>query len=277
VKLIKKLITALVYSSIYLSLGGTLVTYSFIKILELNLKIEPLLYTFVCVFFFYNINRHTDIKEDRINHPARTEFTEKYGQVLFLAGLFSFVFIIIYNLLISRYNVALSLIIPLFIVGIYSLGVPKFKRIKNRLLLKDIAVAIGWSFIILLISSYYLIVSSELIILGLFLFIQILITTIAFDIKDIEGDLMNGIITLPNAYGINKTKNILYLLNLLTLLIIIVSVYFGFAKNILYLSIIPIYSIIYTYILPGKNPHMLCEIFVDGQYILIGILTALLL
>ena len=143
---------------------------------------------------------------------------------------------------------------------------------------KNIIIALSWSLCLTLLP---VIDSSlkhfELIYLVLyFYFIKSFINSILFDIRDINGDVKIGIITIPVLWGKMKTKKILLLLNSTLIPWLVFSYYNGFFNgHIFALSIAVAYG--YWYILYycqetikiGKS----LDLIVDGEFILIAILV----
>jgi|Deesub1362A_J573_1020465.scaffolds.fasta_scaffold01020_19 4-hydroxybenzoate polyprenyltransferase len=155
---------------------------------------------------------------------------------------------------------------PILMVVLYTLG------LKKILIVKDVVVALGWSATILIVASYAEVKNIEVLLLVyIFIFLRVLITTVVFDIKDVEGDRVYGIKTIPAYFGFAMTKRVVYLLNTISIPVmaygLLLSPYFIiFAFNV-------VYCYLYTYLIGhpiNKNNLVFYDLMVDGEYILMG-------
>lgn len=120
---------------------------------------------------------------------------------------------------------------------------------------------------------------SILIILMFYLFfLKSYINSIIFDIRDIEGDSMNNIRTIPVLLGRAKTKQLLLTLNSTLIPWLIFSYSQGYFRKYIFVLIFTI-AYGYWYILhfcrEGKKIGMSLDLLVDGEFILIAILASL--
>ncbi|MDL5501638.1 MAG: hypothetical protein QSU88_00315, partial [Candidatus Methanoperedens sp.] len=115
-------------------------------------------------------------------------------------------------------------------------------------------------------------------ILGIFyyIFIKYIINTILFDVRDIDGDRTNGVITIPVFFGLKKTKNILLLLNSTLIPFTILSYLKGFFREYLFvLILIILYG--YWYILHFCSENIeigkSLDLLVDGEWTLVVLIV----
>jgi len=231
----------------------------------------PLILSFFSTCFLYTLNRISDIKEDRINYPERVYFFEKFKNRLLL--FFSFFYAL--SLLIAIFNSLFSfvaLIFPFILVFSYS-----FFRLKRFLFLKNLIVALGWSvtpfFVLTYVktSSFLTVYASSIII-----FISVLINTIIFDIKDIKGDKMCKIFTLPNVYGIVFAKRTCYFLSVILLGLICLFLHYKIiSQNFVYLLLFPLYILGYVNKVTPKNAILVSEYVANLDMIVLSILSAI--
>ncbi len=270
---LSKFFNFLIFSNIYLAIGAMLTTYMVIKLLGFSFNFTPILILFLTTFFIYNLNRQTDLNEDRINHPKRVEFIDRY-KYLFPLSIIGYLFALILALQHNFMTFLMSLI-PFILGFIYSVF-----RMKKIFLMKNIIVALGWASITLVVGAYFeisdLFINTVIWIIFLFIFLRILIVVIIFDIRDVVGDKIHNIQTFPVKYGIKKTKDIIIILNFLSLSVLLI----GFILNLLPIgvSLIGIFTLfmgfLYIYLLNKKfDIKLLCEVIVDGEYILLGIIS----
>jgi 4-hydroxybenzoate polyprenyltransferase len=248
--------------------AAAVVIFTFLLTSE-ELKLFPLISAFFSTLFLYSLNRKSDLREDRINVPDRFNFWSRYGNKIIFLTLISFVIVIFFNFFIGFYQ-GIFLLLPFFIVFSYS-----FLRLKNILFLKNIIVAAGWSLIPLYASTYMVSPSLSLIFFcASVVFLSILINTIVFDVRDIVGDKIVGVRTIPSVHGILFSKKLAYFLNVV-LLFFIISAIFVFkvvSVNFSYLLFFPLFIGLYISILNQMNAYILSEYIANLDMIILLLL-----
>ena len=278
------MIKEIAYSGVLLALSSSSIILA--SSIMLKIPIDPwiLFAAFSVVFFTYNMNRWSETDLDIGSHPERTRFIVKHKKQIVL---FSVLFGVI-GLLISTKNVY-SLITYLFLVvwaSAYNIKwIPKTEKLKIRStkdipLFKAAVPSIGWA----ALSSVYLAyfvgreVDISIMLLFLFVFIRFFIDVTVFDIRDFENDKKNNVKTLPVVFGVEKTIKILHLLNLASFFVLAVPTYLGkFHKSAYYLAVFVSFLGIYYISKIDKqcDKNFLCDIVVDGAFILWGLITYL--
>jgi 4-hydroxybenzoate polyprenyltransferase len=158
--------------------------------------------------FVYTLNRFTDLEEDEQNTPQRVAFIRTHGTsllavsgVLYLGGLW---LVLARNLMTVIFTV-----FPVVVGVLYSVS-----RIKYILFMKNLLVGLSWGTIPFVVAAYVDHPwTREILLLAIFFSVMMIISTIVFDIKDIEGDRAAGIRTLPNLYGLRWTQLFCHTLN----------------------------------------------------------------
>jgi 4-hydroxybenzoate polyprenyltransferase len=163
-------------------------------------------------------------------------------------------------------------LIPVILSIIYSpLNLKKILFVKNSI------VAVAWGTIPLFVGAYYCeILQTEIISLSIFFTVGLFRNTILFDIKDITGDLKEGVKTIPNTYGAANTKFLAVLINLsliISLLTLILTNYLDY--SFLILLIYNTYIFIYVHLLNMKSGELFYSVVVDGACIFLGIFVLL--
>lgn len=221
-KLKGKLNLLIFESSIYVSLQAAL--YIIISSLFFSIQTDWILFliVFMNAFFVYTINKYTDIEEDKINKPFRYEFFMKYRKIVIPLAIISIILSVFLSLFYSPIIVFLT-ILP-FILGIfYSIKLIPHSISKNKRRLKDIflgknfTVSFGWATRVLYILP---LIGLKIELISFFFYVLILefIANIAFDVRDVEGDKITGIKTLPAAIGVHKSLLVMFLLSLIATL-----------------------------------------------------------
>lgn len=191
----------LVHSNLLISTAATSVAVTTIVLVGRSPDPVPLFIVFSATLFVYSVNRATDVEEDELNVPKRAAFTKSYGKVCLAAG------VVLYLLAVGVAVVrglpkAGFLVLPVAAAVLYSLA-----RLKRVLLVKNLLVGIAWGTIPLGVGVYYDILPTvEILCLTTFFTIMLTVAAAVFDIKDIEGDRVAGVRTVPIAFGIRTTR-----------------------------------------------------------------------
>ena len=246
----------------------------------LGVSATPLLLVMAYLFSYgaYMMNRSTEIDQDAVSHPDRTALLggrRKYLPMIsggcFLLG---YVFALTVN-----YVFFAALLVPLAFSLAYSVGskglvgVIGVSKLKDKLLVKNLFVSLGWSLIPVLVGLYYLNLAVVLLPMGVFIFLRLMVNTLIFDVRDVEGDRGAGIRTVPVAYGTDATYRLMASIDALTLVFLAIMVDVGFLPlAALILGVLPFYSLAYTALARRANANLgfICDVLVDGEYLIWG-------
>jgi 4-hydroxybenzoate polyprenyltransferase len=168
----------------------------------LRIPINPtlLFITFSGSLLIYSLNRHMDREEDRISLPERSDFSRRHGWYLIAFSIPLFGISLMLAALQSP-SIFVVVLMPLMVGVLYSVF-----RIKRIFFMKNLAVSLALSAILLLVVAVYRPNPSLwLPLFGIFV-LTCLVNTIIFDIKDISGDAFVGNRTLPVTLGIRRTQ-----------------------------------------------------------------------
>jgi len=108
-----------------------------------------------------------------------------------------------------------------------------------------------------------------------FFFLKSFINAVLFDIRDIEGDGMSGVRTIPVVFGRQKTKNLLLILNSTLILWLAFSYLAGLFHQYLFVLIFAIvygYGYILHFCKEGIKIGKSLDLLVDGEWIPVVIL-----
>jgi len=276
--IINDFISFLISTSLFLAISGSLkVIFSGLlyNIFELNIAII----TFLITFSIYGLNKLTDLNEDVINTPERAKIIKKIESILKFFVAFSFILSLILGYL-DNILMLPVLIFPLFLGTLYSVKLSNnLPRLKDITGVKNITIALSWAVVSTLLPALYLSEKKTLLIIVIFnfFFLKSYINSVLFDVRDIEGDCINGVRTLPVFLGINKTKNLLLILNSINIFWVILSYFQGFFQEYLFILIFAI-AYGYWYILhfcrEGKKLGKSLDLLVDGEFIIIVFLAS---
>ena len=283
------LLDIIIYGSIYLSLGAAATMYASCLLLGLPPSPALMFIAFSSTFAIYNFNRLTDKKEDVINHPERYKFNIKYGHT------FMEIAVLIYAisfLLTAQKGIfaLLVLLFPLVMGGLYSIKLPslhrrihgkeKYARLKDIPLVKSLTATTAWTVSMTFLPIFYFSTNIGLSVLFVFLLIfgRFLISSIAFDIRDIEGDKLHGIHTIPVIWGVKKSKEILIIINMTIFTTITIATYAGILPVLTYsvITLSTLFTDAYLMLVPSSfDPVILYDVIIDGEFIAFGIFALL--
>ena len=254
-------------NSLFLALNGSMVVVFAYFLYEIEMAPILLLLAFLTTFSIYGLNKTTDNAEDAINRPETVSRDKAHYLVPSIAAMLvslalgTLIGITVFEILIA----------PLIIGVVYSVRLSKaIPRLKDIVGLKSGMVAFSWAFTgSLLPASLQAVDVEKIVLVFIFIFIQLLVNTILFDVLDMKGDWHAGVKTIPIALGRTKTKNLLFLVNSALWPWIAYCFFRGF-----FLEYLPalIFGIFYGYaitrgILGCDCPRLLADIVVDGEWI----------
>jgi len=266
-----------VYGGHLLSLGAASIVYISALLLNIKITLDFLVIAYLGTYAPYIYNRYKEFKKDLLTNPSRTKHIEKYVKYIPLI-IFSDVIIIIGLFL---YFNKISTLVFGFILLLFAFFYSKFfKKYTEKIVgFKSLYVSLAWSFLVVLLAFYYSFpLNTALFSVLLFVFLRWFINTSLFDVKDIESDKKDGLLTLAIFFGKWKLIKILHFINIISILPIIV----GF-----YLKIYPLFSLSLLFVVPyaiyylnsvGRlktNPGFLYYLLIDGEYVLWTVLILL--
>ena len=270
-----RMFSFLTVSSLFTAMTGFSLPFFSFLLYGISVDFGLLLASFFITFAVYSINKLTDIKEDSINLVDRAEFINKNRHFLIITIILSS-FAALYLSILHSIFAVFVIFFPFFIGLFYSIKIANF-RLKDIICIKSISVALAWAaigtFIPVIVHSFDIVIIS---LIFFYFFIKLFINTVLFDVRDIEADMLNNVITLPVFLGVNKTKKLLLLLNS-TLIIWVIFSYSFFHSMffILIFSIVYGYWYILYFTKEGIEIVKSIDLLVDGEFILIAIIASL--
>lgn len=264
-------------SSLFIAMSGCFKTY-FSFSLYCTPQAYPLIFTtFLVIYSVYGLNKITDIKEDRLNNPDRTNLILRNKKLFkYSTGITYFLAVIIGCF--YGWKVLLIILFPLMVGIIYSIKIhPRIPRLKDIFPVKSMIVALSWT----VGNTFLPIVDGKInflmmVLIFYFFFIKSFINTVLFDLMDFKGDKKIGTRTIPVVMGPSRTVLLLLVLNTTLSILILISISCGFFQPLMLpLIFCLIYCYIYIiYFYKVKN-RLRMEIFVDGEWILLGFISLL--
>ena len=259
-----KLVTS---TSVYLAVNAQMVSVFSSLLYKVEIKPIILLISFFLTLFVYNMNKITDTIEDTINQP---EIILRGKRFYLLSSFTALLLCMILSLMVGV-SALIVVLTPLLASVAYSIklsdSTPKLKEIVG---IKSIVVAVSWGLTgALLPACVQMIEPLKIVLIFFFISVQLFINTILCDIRDIEGDRVSGLRTIPIVLGLSKTRSLLLAVNSL----ILPWVAYCYS-NRLFLEYLPsfYFSLIYGYLIialfsrKGQS-RLSVELAVDGEWI----------
>jgi 4-hydroxybenzoate polyprenyltransferase len=261
------IVNEFVYGGHWLSLSASSMALTFMLILNLSIKWEFLLISYLGTQCIYNYNHYKEIDIDNLSDSPRVKHLNEYKNS--------------FHLIIKLYGVFYAILLVFFgnyesiVFGFFLLFLGLFYTYKTKDYSKNVAgfksfyTAFAWGLLMVftvLYCSFPITVSVFL--LFIFVFLRLILSTCYFDIKDISADKESGILTFATSFK-NKLFLLLHILNIISFIPIFIG---------LILGLLPIYSsfmlLLFFYSLyyienarnKKKDITFLSYIVVDGEY-----------
>jgi len=229
-------------------------------------------------FGAYMMNRSAEMDQDLASHPERTSYLAKRRRVL--PAVVAASFLVGYALAATVSLIFfVALLVPLALSLLYSVGSKRLvgligtTKLKQKLLLKNVSIAFGWSLIPILVGLYFGGFNVPLLLLGPFIFLRLMTNTIVFDIRDAEGDRENAVRTLPTELGVARSFDVVGVIDALSAAYLVALLVLGLVPAFaLSLILLPIYSAIYRGFAMQNNANLsfICDVVADSEYVLWG-------
>jgi len=271
-----RILKFLTSTSIFLALNGSLVAVFSSSLYGIETRLPVLLASFLITFSIYNLNKATDKTEDSVNRPEivpKGLFFYMIPSILATAGSLGM------GILIGGWSVVV-LVTPLIVGFVYSVKISRsMPRLKEVVGVKSILVAFSWAFTGSLLPATARPVAFEMVtLIFAYIFIQLFVNTVLFDVVDMKGDMISGVRTIPLVLGLRRTREILTAVNTL----LIPWFIYCLSKKI-FLNYLPAlgFGIIYGYAIIWAFSKESCirfllEVFVDGEWMPLVVLMNML-
>lgn len=228
------------------------------------------LVVFLLTYAVYGMDRLVSLEEDRLSHPERTRFLQQNKWPFAVSTALAF----LGSLLLASSSGWVAALIPIapLAVMFYSGNLPqkvlrtRRPNLKQRFIIKNICIASGWAFL-LLVTSFYL---GRPMSTGTWLFLvpllmKLFVMAVAYDFKDISSDKNAGVRTLPVVMGEDGSKLVLHILNAVATVLILLFIYLGLLP---FLGVVFVPAFIYQFFMislvredaPGWVYFIICDL-----------------
>lgn len=267
---IQNLFFNLTVSSIFIGVAGFFLVYLGFFFLGLDPCILTCSSAGLMTFGVYNLDKLTDSDEDKINTPERERFFLGRRNLAKLSSMGAYSLVMILTILSKPLAVPIILS-PVMANAIYASRLhPSLPRLKDIPVMKNITVAFIWATGGALLPALSMSHEQNILVGTVFYFMaaKMFINTVLYDVRDLKGDGENGVKTMPIILGERKTVGVLLCINSTLLL------WLKFANvNIQPLAaLMVLYGYLYILYFRKKRNSLVLDFFVDGEWILAGIL-----
>ncbi len=278
-----RIMNFLVHTQLLIATGSLGIMLASSKLLNVPFSAELAFMVFSSCFAIYNINRRTDAEEDKLNTPHRAEYIKKYelalyiSVVMYLAAIALSVFVNVYITAVLLFNIIIGIVYSYGVLPSFVKKATGYERLKQVPLVKNFVVSLVWAFIPLMVSLNAKIELNITVFFVLsYVFLRLFIGCIAFDVRDVYGDKVSGIRTLPSIISVKKTIGLLYVLNTISGITLFLLVYYNHLPPVGHMiNLITIYGYYYIHKLGGPRKSLinLCDRVIDAEYVVIGVLA----
>ncbi len=177
------------------------------------------------IYTVYTIDRTLESKEDATN---RKELNGSRKEIGLAAALLAF---LIGSYLLAKEGLLIIAFIPLVIGYLYSKGIKigRFSiRLKGRAGVKNLVVGLTWGACTAGLAGKSCGSIVPVILIFIFFGVKLFVNSTIYDFRDIKGDTLAGIETLPVSLGEKNTRNLLTGMHLFSHLILGIALIHGF-------------------------------------------------
>jgi 4-hydroxybenzoate polyprenyltransferase len=246
-KFAKFLWNEFVYGGHLLSLGAVSIVFTSAILLDIKITWDCLAIVYLAIYSAYLYNRFEEIEKDFLTNTERTVHIRKYYKKIPLIIVCSVATLIGLLLYFGNTKILFFSIFLLSMGFLYSIF---FKKITKKIIgFKNFFVALMWASLILFLAFYYLydISNLSLSLLFIFVFLRCFMGTSLYDVKDIEIDKKENLLNLSIILKQKTLFPLLNLINILSLLPILIGIYFNlfpfFSITLFFIILIAFYSL----------------------------------
>lgn len=230
--------TILLFSQIYLVVSSMFAVLIVMVAMSIPLNPAPVVMGLV-TYSVYVGDRISDSKKEPEATAERAQFFLRHKTFFSVSTAVAYGIAVSIAVLGGPFELAITLIPGLFWIFYASdrlptVGLP-LKRLKKVLILNSSLVAFGWAFSIVFLPIAFgnLQITFSAILLFIYFFGTVFVGTELSNVRDIHDDNEDGTSTLPNTFGISRTRQILYFLELALIGLLGLAYFFGiFAANV---------------------------------------------
>jgi len=234
------IIKEVIYGCHLLALGIAGLVVISALILGQQISWEYPIIIYLITYLAYLLNRYREFEKDLSGNPERTKHLKEYYSYVPNIIKTILIFIVLLSFLTRDFRKIILIIILCLSAIIYSFGLKEISR--KLFLFKNFFVTSEWVLPLLLLPIYY---SSSytfsLLFFSFFTFLKGFLTNIFFDLKDIEIDRTEGLLTLPVIVGEEKTIFTLIAFTPIPFLVLAFGIYQGILPSVFLILLLSVF------------------------------------
>jgi 4-hydroxybenzoate polyprenyltransferase len=259
-----------IYGGHLLSAGAVGIVFTAAVLLNIRITWDFAVISYLITYIAYAYNKLAELKSDFLTNGSRARHIERNARLLPMVIIVSFSLIL---LLLFQFGSLNGIIFVLFMIIGSLLYTLYFKSFTKKIIgFKSFYVSFFWASLVFLLVLYYSAdITVAVFLLFIFVFLRFVVSTVFFDIKDMESDKLSGLKTLPVFLGKDNVLALIHVLNVFSFLPIVIGFYFQvFSVLSLLLLIFYFYTFYYLRLANrgGVNIQKLSYVMVDGEYLL---------
>jgi 4-hydroxybenzoate polyprenyltransferase len=214
----------LLKSSILVAFSGALRIHLAFLLLNIRSSILTCVAGGLIIYTVYTLDRALESEEDSVNRKELKGSNKKVGLTVSLLAF------LIGTYILAKEGVLALAFVP-FVTGyLYSKGIKIGRlalKLKGGLGIKNIVVGLTWGIFIAGLAGRGYGNLVPVVMVFIFFGVKLFINSAIYDFKDIKGDTLAGIKTLPVILGTKKTCNLLLAMHLLSHMVIGIALIHG--------------------------------------------------
>lgn len=269
---------ALVYSSAYLAFIAMVQVAIVMVLLSLPPSLAPIVVGLV-TFSVYASDRLEDVDSDAKTHPQRAAFIRRHKGWLSVLAAISYGLAVAFSVLGGPLALAITILPGVFWVlyatdWISDVGI-HVRRLKELFIVNSAVVAIAWAVTLTFLPIAFAGVQTTpvaAVVFGYF-FLGTFVNAEIPNVRDMDGDRQIGVRTMPIAFGVRRTRQALYGIDLLMVGIVGYAVLNGYLTVDLATALLVglIYSVGVTYFLGRYENNRLLTIAAESEYVFVAL------
>ena len=245
----KKILNAIVFSNIWISLGAVGTTLVYFLNSKLTIDYYYLILVFFATLFAYNF-QYINGQKANSERQVQSSWLFKNSQLIKIITYSSLIISVVLSFFIFPLNFTLLSLPALTLVLMYKNGITMKYSLRNIPFIKIIVISFCWmwtcTILPQLLNNFFFDWK-----ISLFIFLYIFTITLPFDIRDNNFD-NQSIKTIPQLIGLKKT----YILSLLMLLVLMVFSYFMINSFLVFFILLTLIIMIPSYKIQSENYYL---------------------
>ena len=251
----------LIHTSTYLVFIAMVQVATVMVALSIDPNPAPLVLGLI-TFAVYTGDRIADVDTDEVSNPDQSSFVRRHKRLLSVSTAAAYGLAIAISVLGGPVALFVALVPGLFWILYASDWLPTlgsyFKRLKEVLVVNSAIVALAWaiSLVFLPLSFADAAFSPVAAVVFVYYFLDTFVNTEIPNVNDVEADEAIGVSTLPVVFGVHRTRQIVYGLDVVLVGFVVLAYLRGLLTDVLTIAILV--GLVYALVLAafvGRTEH----------------------